>query len=123
MHTRYLLIPYHKHPGQLLELPSPRFVVNFYDALQDSLLTVLMIIVMSLQLIRVGKASNIAAVLPITANTADADVVMLTENGQIKRTALDMFTSMSSRGLIAMKLRVRILVYILRIPFHSLETN
>jgi len=57
------------------------------------------------QLIRVGKASNIAAVLPITANTADADVVMLTERGQIKRTALDMFTSMSSRGLIAMKLR------------------
>jgi DNA gyrase subunit A len=57
------------------------------------------------QLIRVNRASNIASVLPITSATSDSDVIMLTEKGQIKRTALDSFTSMSSRGLIAMKLR------------------
>ncbi len=57
------------------------------------------------QLIKVSKASNIAAVLPVTSSTKETDVVMLTENGQIKRTALDNFVSMSSRGLIAMKLK------------------
>jgi len=63
------------------------------------------------QLIRVEKASNIAAVLPVTGDSvANADVILLSEKGQIKRTSLSHFSSMSSRGLIAMKLRVSLVL-------------
>eukprot|EP00890_Picochlorum_soloecismus_P003651 jgi/Picsp_1/4287/NSC_01796-R1_dna a subunit len=57
------------------------------------------------QLIRVEKASHIAAVLPVTDSVTNTDVILLSEKGQIKRTSLSHFSSMSSRGLIAMKLR------------------
>lgn len=60
-----------------------------------------------MQLIRVGKASNIAAVLRLSETAEEMDVIMLTANGQIKRTPLNHFVSMSSRGLIAIKLKVR----------------
>jgi len=56
-------------------------------------------------LIRVEKASHIA-VLPVTDSVTNTDVILLSEKGQIKRTSLSHFSSMSSRGLIAMKLRV-----------------
>lgn len=45
--------------------------------------------------------------LPVSKFTDDDFLVMLTENGLIKRTPLSDFETIRSNGLIAIKLRVR----------------
>ena len=56
------------------------------------------------QLLRV-KPSSVAAVLPVSEFAEDADIVMLTKNGQIKRVALSQFAKIGTRSFAAMGLR------------------
>lgn len=58
-----------------------------------------------LQLLRI-KPSSMAAILPVSDFSNDEDVVMLTSNGQIKRTSLSQFAKINARGTTAMRLKV-----------------
>ena len=58
-----------------------------------------------MQLLRI-KPSSVAAILPVSDFSDDVDVVMLTSNGQIKRTALSKFANTNARGIVAMNLNV-----------------
>jgi DNA gyrase subunit A len=59
------------------------------------------------QVLPIRKTDSIAAMLPVSKFTDDDFLVMLTENGLIKRTPLSDFETIRSNGLIAIKLRVR----------------
>jgi DNA gyrase C-terminal domain, beta-propeller len=62
---------------------------------------------LSPQVLPIRKTDSIAAMLPVSKFTDDDFLVMLTENGLIKRTPLSDFETIRSNGLIAIKLRVR----------------
>lgn len=61
----------------------------------------------AVQVLKVGKPSSIAAMLPVSQFSDDVDVVMLSANGLIKRTPLSQYAKITSRGVCAMRLKVR----------------
>ena len=56
------------------------------------------------QVLPVSKADTISAILPVPEFRDDEYLIMLTRKGQIKRTPLSQFASITSRGLTAIKL-------------------
>lgn len=63
------------------------------------------------QVLPIPKSARIAAMVPVSdfgaaLGSAERDVVMLTRQGQIKRTALKQFASINRSGLAAMGVRV-----------------
>lgn len=62
----------------------------------------------NIQVLRIGKPSTVAAMLPVSEFGDDVDVVMLTTNGLIKRTKLSQFSKITARGVCCMKLKVRL---------------
>lgn len=58
------------------------------------------------QILKIARPNSIAAMVPVSQFTENVDVVMLTAQGQIKRTVLSDFSKINVRGILAMKLRV-----------------
>ena len=59
------------------------------------------------QVLNVGKGTGLAAILNIDAFEEGDYLIMLTQNGLIKRTPLKAFTAVRAGGLTAIKLKVR----------------
>jgi DNA gyrase/topoisomerase IV subunit A len=57
---------------------------------------------------RISKPSAVAAMLPISNLRADADIVMCSAFGMVKRAPLGMFAKITRAGVTAMGLQVRI---------------
>ena len=58
------------------------------------------------QVLPIDRSTAIAAMLPVSGFSADTYLAMLTAGGQLKRTALEQFSKINSRGLGAMKIQV-----------------
>lgn len=56
------------------------------------------------------KPNFMAAMMPVPESAGDIDVIMLTSGGLIKRTNLSQFSKITSRGVTAITLRVRIYI-------------
>lgn len=61
---------------------------------------------MSFQILPIGKGDSIQAMLPVSEFGEEDFLVMLTEQGLIKKTPLSAFAGIRSTGLIGIKLKV-----------------